>query len=373
MRFTCSREKLLGGLQIVSSVVSTRGMKPVYESVLIRSREGGLELMGTDLEVAIRFHLTNEGEDEGQGIVIEEAGALVVPAARLTSILREVKDERVQFVWEQNILSVECEGSRFRIMGLPEEEFPEIPDFPEQTAIRLPGDLFKRMVSRTSFATAKEKMRYALNGILFLLKGTTLTMVGTDGRRLAHTSSNVADAGDVDLRAIVPTKGMTQIGKVLGDEEDTIELALEANQLSARTAHAVVVSRVLEGSFPPFEDVIPMNCERKARVGRDELVAAVRKAALLTNKESQSVRWAFDEGALTLTSRAAEVGEAHVTVDIEYEGEPAEVAFNPAYVLDGLNVIEDATVTFEFRNPSSPAKMTDGEEFTYVVMPISIE
>jgi DNA polymerase-3 subunit beta len=166
---------------------------------------------------------------------------------------------------------------------------------------------------------------------------------------------------------------MIQISKVVGEEEETIDLALGNNQLSARTANAVVVSRVLEGSFPPFEDVIPMNCERRARVKREELVAAVRKAALLTNKESQSVRWTFSEGSLKLTARAAEVGEAHVSLDIEYEGEPAEIAFNPAYVLDGLNVIEDETVTFEFRNPSSPSKMTDGDEFTYVVMPISIE
>ncbi|MEN8148483.1 MAG: DNA polymerase III subunit beta [Planctomycetota bacterium] len=373
MRFTCSREKLLGGLQIVGSVVSTRGMKPVYESVLIRSRDGALEMMGTDLEVAIRFHLT----DEDGGIRIEEAGALVVPAAKLTAILREVKDDKVDFTWENNILTIECVGSRFRMNGLPEDEFPEIPDFPEQAPITVPSALFQRMVARTSFAAAREKMRYALNGVLLLLKDNRLTMVGTDGRRLAHSGATLDDptgsTAEADLRAIVPTKGMTQISKVVGEEEETIDLALGNNQLSARTEHAVVVSRVLEGSFPPFEDVIPVNCERRARVKRDDLVAAVRKAALLTNKESQSVRWTFAEGSLTLTARAAEVGEAHVSLDIEYEGEPAEVAFNPAYVLDGLAVIEDETVTFEFRNPSSPAKMTDGDEFTYVVMPISIE
>lgn len=369
MRFTCSREKLLGGLQIVGSVVSTRGMKPVYESVLIRSRDGALEMMGTDLEVAIRFHLT----DEDGGIRIEEAGALVVPAARLTAILREVKDDQVDFTWEQNILTVECVGSRFRIMGLPEEEFPEIPDFPEQAPITVPSALFQRMVARTSFAAAREKMRYALNGVLLLLKDNRLQMIGTDGRRLAHSGATIDDPTGADLKAIVPTKGMMQISKVVGEEEETIDLALGNNQLSARTAHAVVVSRVLEGSFPPFEDVIPVNCERKARVRRTDLIAAVRKAALLTNKESQSVRWTFGEGSLKLTARAAEVGEAHVSLDIEYEGEPAEIAFNPAYVLDGLNVIEAETVTFEFRNPSSPAKMTDGDEFTYVVMPISIE
>ena len=251
------------------------------------------------------------------------------------------------------------------------KEFPEIPDFPAQAAVTLPSGLFRRMVTRTAFATAREKMRYALNGILLLLKDKRLQMVGTDGRRLAHCAGKVES--DADLRAIVPTKGMTQIGKVLGDEEETIDIAIQDNQLAARTEHAVVVSRLLEGTFPPFEEVIPVNCERRARIRRDALSGALRKAALLANRESRSVRCSFGEGRLSLKSRAAEVGEAHVTQEIEYEGEPAEIAFNPDYVLDGLGVIEEDVVVFEFRNPSSPAKLTDGDEFTYVVMPIAID
>ena len=215
MKFTCSRERLLGGLQIVGSVVSTRGMKPIYESVLIRSREGHLELMGTDLEIAIRFLLDSGAE--GDEIRIEEAGSMAVPSARLIAILRELDDEQLEFVWEQNVLSIQCRSSSFKINGLPAEEFPEIPEFPEKAAVTIPADLFKRMVARTEFATAREKMRYALNGILFLLEGETLTMVGTDGRRLAHTTGKVENPELAELKAIVPTKGMIQIARrVLG-------------------------------------------------------------------------------------------------------------------------------------------------------------
>lgn len=371
MKFTVSREQFLGGLQIVGSVVSSRGMKPVYESVLIRSRDGKLELLGTDLEVAIRFVLEDTAENDF--IRIEEAGALVVPAARLTSILREVKDEQVEFTWEQNVLSVDCDdsASHFKVMGLPEEEFPEIPDFPEKAAITLPSDLFRRMVSRSAFATAKEKMRYALNGVLFLLRGDKVEMVGTDGRRLAFASGRVENPDQAELRAIVPTKGMTQIAKVLEGEE-TLEIAVSENQVAARTSHAVVVSRLVEGTYPDFQEVIPVNCERRARIRREALVAAVRKAALLTVKESQNIRCRFGDGRLALSARAAEVGEAHVDLPIEYEGETTEIAFNPVYLLDGLSVMEGEAVTFEFRNPSSPAKIVDGEDFTYVVMPIDL-
>ncbi|MHC4470596.1 MAG: DNA polymerase III subunit beta [Planctomycetota bacterium] len=371
MKFSCSRERLLGALQIVGNIVSSRGMKPVYESVHILSRKRNgqdtLELQGTDLEVAIRFSMRDEE------LEVEEQGALVVPAARLTSILREVRDDRIRFSWDRNVLSLNCEGSDFKIMGLPSEEFPEIPDFPEKAAVTLPSQLFCSMIARTAFATAREKMRYALNGVLLLLKGGTLQMVGTDGRRLAHTRSDLSNPSGAEIRAIVPTKGMAQISRVVGEEEETLDLALSENQLALKTEHAVIVSRLVEGSFPNFEEVIPINCEHRATMDREALIAAIRKAALLTNKESQSVRFGISEGELSLSARAVEVGEAHVRLGIEFEGDAVDVAFNPTYVLDGLAVMDEEKVSFEFRNPTSPAKLSTGESFTYVVMPISIE
>ena len=367
MKFTCSREKLLGGLQIVGSVVSTRGMKPVYESVLIRSRDGRLELQGTDLEVAIRFAL------EDEKLLIEEHGALVVPAQRLTAILREVKDEEIGFTWEGDRLSVDCLGSSFRVNGFPPEEFPEIPDFPEEAAVSVPSGLFKAMVARTAFATAKEKMRYALNGVLFLLEKDKVRMVGTDGRRLAYAEGKLENPTGAEIRAIIPTKGITQMSKVLSVGDETIELALKENQLAARTSNSVVVSRLVEGTFPKFEEVIPVNCENRATLSREAFVSAIRKAALLTSRESQSVRFSLSENQLRLTARAAEVGEANVTMEIGYTGAATDIAFNPAYVLEGLAAMTGETVNFEFRNAQSPTKLTEGEEFIYVVMPIHIE
>ncbi len=366
MKFKCSRERLLGGLQTVGSVVSTRGMKPVYESVLILSREGQLQLQGTDLEVAIRFNLKDDT------LVVEEHGSLVVPAARLTAILKEVDDEDIDFTWKEQALSVECRGSLFKINGYPPEEFPEIPDFPSEATMQLPAEVFRRLVAGSAFAAAREKMRYALNGVLFFLSGDRLQMVGTDGRRLAHAVATVENPEGAEIKAIVPTKGINQMARIISGDE-VIDLSLKDNQLAARTGCAVVVSRLVEGTFPNFEEVIPVNCERKAVFNREDLVSAVRKARLLTNKESQSVRFAFDEGRLTLTARAAEVGEANVSLDMSYEGEPAAVAFNPGYVLEGLSVMTGETVSFEFRSPTSPAKFTDGGDFTYVVMPIDIQ
>lgn len=366
MKFTCSREALLGALQVAGSVVATRGMKPVHESVLVQSREGDLEIMATDLEVSIRYVL-----ESGDALEISEPGALVVPAARLTSILREVKDDRLEFAFEANVLSVNCSASRFKIHGLPAEEFPQLPTFPEETTIRIPGNVFQRMVSRTEFATAKEKMRFALNGILVLLDDTLLQMVGTDGRRLAHVRSEVENPAGAGIKAIVPTKGMAQIVKVL-EADESVDLAVSENQFAARTRKAIVISRLVEGNFPDFEEVIPKNCERRARLGRADLISAIRQAALLTSRESPCIRCSFTGDELSVSSRAAEVGEARVPVSVEYVGEPAEIVFNPTYLLDGLGAMEGDAVSFEFRNPASPAKIVDSEDFTYVVMPISV-
>ena len=366
MKFKCSRERLLGGLQTVGSVVSSRGMKPVYESVLILSREGQLQLQGTDLEVAIRFNL------EDDMLQVEEHGSLVVPAARLTAILKEVADDNIDFTWKAQTLSVDCRGSHFKVNGFPPEEFPEIPDFPTEATISLPADIFQRLVNRSAFAAAREKMRYALNGVLFLLDGDRLQLVGTDGRRLAHAMATVENPDGATINAIVPTKGINQMARIIAGDE-LIDLSMKDNQLAARTGNAVVVSRLVEGTFPKFEEVIPVNCERKAVFNREELISAVRQARLLTNKESQSVRFVFEEGRLSLNARAAEVGEANVSLSMSYEGEPTAIAFNPGYVLEGLSVMECETVAFEFRSPTSPAKFTDGAEFTYVVMPIDIQ
>jgi DNA polymerase-3 subunit beta len=367
MRFTCSRERLLGGLQLVGSVVPGKAMKPVYESVFVRVREESLELRATDLEVGARLTVIDER------LRAEEPGAMVVPEARFSAILREVSDETVDLSWENNRLAIEGRGSHFLVMGQPEEEFPVIEEFPAEPSLVLPARVFRQMVARSAFATAKEKMRYALNGVLILLEDSKLQMVGTDGRRLAHNLAKVENPGGAKVRVIVPTKGVNQIAKMIEEDEETLEIAIAGNTLFARSRHSVVTVRLVEGTFPNFEEVIPVNCERRAKLNRMAFASAVRRAALLTSREAQSVKFSFSEGRLALAARAADVGEANVEMEIEYEGAPAEVAFNPVFVLEGLAIMEAETVAFEFRNPNSPARMMDGQSFTYVVMPISLE
>jgi len=365
MRFRCARQKLLEAFQVVGAVVSGRSIKQIYESVKVVSRDGELELLATDLEVAIRYVVPE--------VEVIEGGALTVPAARMTSILREVREEDVEVTWSDNATHVSAAGSQFKILGEDPEEFPQIPEMTEGSTFRISRDVFRSLIERTGFAAAKERTRYALNGILLLVNGSQARCVTTDGRRLALMEGEVDNPDEIEVNAIVPAKGMIQMVRSLADEDETLEFRIDENQALARTSRAVVASRLVEGAFPNWEEVIPVNSAHLVEMGREALLGALRKAKLLTNQESRSVRLRFSDGKLVIASRALEVGEARVEIDAPYDGPELEIGFNPDYIIEALNVVKTETLRFELNGPTSPGKFSDGEAFTYVVMPVSLE
>jgi DNA polymerase-3 subunit beta len=365
MRFHCDRQKLLEAFQVAGAVVSGRSIKQIYESVKVISREDRLELLATDLEVAIRYSLPEVEVDQG--------GALTVPAARMTSILREMKDERVEVAWEDGATLVVGDNSQFKVLGEDPEEFPQIPDMEGERVFSIASETFRDLVGRTAFAAAKERTRFALNGILFLIQGSEVRCVTTDGRRLALVVGEVENPEEVEVKAIVPAKGMTQIVRTLTEADETLELRVEENQATARTSRAVVASRLVEGAFPDWQDVIPASCSYEMDLDREALTTALRKAKLLTNQESRSVRLHFTEGRLIIASRALEVGEARVELEVPFDGPDLEIGFNPDYLLEALGAIRAPTFKLGLNGPTSPGRITDGATFTYVVMPVSLE
>jgi DNA polymerase III subunit beta len=365
MKFRCTRQMLLEGFQVVGAVVSTHAIKQIYESVKVVTRDGSLELLATDLEVAIRYVIP-EAE-------IIEAGALAVPAARMTGILREIREDEVEVSWQDGATNVTAGGSRFTVLGEDPEEFPRIPEMGEGRTITIPKQTFRELIERTAFSAAKERTRYALNGILLLVQGSEVRCVATDGRRLALALGETENPEEIEVEAIVPAKGMSMMLRTLSDDDEVLELRIDDNQASAKTSRAIVASRLVEGVFPKWQEVIPANCSHEIELDRIELIGALRKAKLLTNQESRSVRLRFGEGRLVIASRALEVGEAHVEMNVEFDGPEVEVGFNPDYLIEALNVVKSEKVLFAFNGPTSPGKLTDGDTFTYIVMPVSLE
>lgn len=374
MKLTCPRIRLVEALQAVSGVVPTRGIKEVFESVRIEaSKKGGLTLLGTDLEVSMRYSIP-----PGDGLEVTEEGMLLAPARRLTAILHELPEEPITLGFAKGTCTIKSSSGSFRISAGDPADFPaiEVPD--TSVGIEVDRDVLKDLVERTAFAAAREKMRYALNGILLLAKGDHLQGVSTDGRRLAHVSAKCRNPGKLESRAIVPTRAMTQLVRVLRDEDESVKLAFSESQVAAATGRAVVMARLVEGTFPNFEEVIPVNCEKKSTIRREDLAAGLRRAAVLfANREGpagSSVRLKFEEGKeLVVSATVADVGEAVVSIPCTFKGKAEEVGYNANFLLDALGVATNEEVSFEFNSKQSPGKLSDGDRFTYVVMPVTLE
>jgi DNA polymerase-3 subunit beta len=368
MRLRCEREDLLTAMQAVSGVVASKGVHPVYESVEIIATPEGVTLVATDLEIGMKMRLA-----AGDRLKVERPGTAVVPAQRLAAIVREMPKGEIVFTWnaDNRESTLEAGRGRFKLQGQSPEDFPEVPEVDDAQSVSVPAAAFRTMVRRTQFAAAKERMRFALNGVLVRVEADEVELVATDGRRLARDAGPCTNASAVKIHAIVPTKGLQQIDRVLDPSEETVRIAVGNNHFCARTSKVTLVSRLVEGSFPNYRDVIPQNCKQKAVIGRDALVSALRRASLVTSRDAQSVRLSFHPEGLTVSARSAE-GSAEETLACDFAGTGDVLGYNPEFLLDALNVLTAESVPFEWEGKTAPGKLTEGS-YTYVVMPVSLD
>lgn len=393
MKVIVDRGALLNAVNLVSGAVASRSPRMQLTCVKLvasKGKEGGqLTLIGTDAEIAIRINLAQ--------VDVHETGEALVPADKLRGIVAaEDADPTLTLESEGEVMNIRGTDAKFKIFGYPAADFPPVPDFNEavtgangapkaKSVFTHPAGQLTSIVARTLFATARENSRYAINGVLLKREGKKLEMVATDGRRLAlcrGTLSGQADKDGKSVSAIVPTKALGMLQKIAGDPEEIVHVAVSDNQIlfgfgtAEAPGRAILTSNLVEGSFPPYEDVIPKDQDKRVVFDRDVLSSAVRRAALLTNEESRGVRMKFTgkDKTLELTSRAPEQGEAQVNVDLAgYEGEDIEIGFNPAFLTDVLKVVDDPQVIFELKAPNKPGIVKSGTEFLYVVMPVNLQ
>ncbi len=374
MKVICDRRVLIDALALMSGVVLTRTPKPVLSCVKLTAAapdaaEPGLTLEATDAEISVRLR--------SERVEVAEAGESLLPADKLSSIVRESIDSTITLATDGDVTVVTGSDSKFKIFGQPASDFPAVAAFPGEADFKIKAGDLHRLIAQTLFATARENSRYAINGVLFERAGQQVTVVATDGHRLAMAKGRcVASDGGADesvKSSIVPAKTLNLLLRLFDDAEQEVEVKLADNRIHFRTDQAVLASSLVEGNFPPYSDVIPKDGDKKATIPTDGFISAVRRAALLTNEESKGVRMAFSEGSLTLTSRAPEMGEAEVSLPLpEYTGDKLEIGFNPAYLLDALKVVDDEKLQFEFKAPNKPGVLRTGPDFLYVVMPVNL-
>lgn len=382
MKVICDRPALLEGVNLVSSVVAVRTPRPQLTCVkLTVAKAGGVgsvTLTATDGEISLRLTTTR--------VDVQKPGEVLIPADKLRQIVAaEDSESTLTIEGEETQLNIRGGDARFKVFGYPPADFPPIPDFPDKSAkgsFSLPAGELAALISRTLFAAARETSRYAINGVLMKRDGKKLELVATDGRRLALARGTVAVSGESakdSATCIVPSKALNLALKLIGDPEQTVRVAITDNQImlafgeEGDPTRSLLVSNLVEGAFPPYEDVIPKEQDKKATFEREALASGVRRAALLTSEETRGVRLTLDKQRLRLSSRAPEMGEAEIDVPVNgYDGDPIEIGFNPLFITEALRVIGDANVVVELKAPNKPGLIRSGADFLYVVMPVNL-
>jgi DNA polymerase-3 subunit beta len=370
LKAVCDRDALVEAMGLITGVVAGRTPTPSLQCVRISGQDGRLTLAATDGEISLTLSIDR--------VDLEDSGESLVPADKFSQIARSCDDTTLTIVSEADALHVRSSDSRFKVFGFPLSEAPEILAFDaEEPDFTIDGASFRGLMERTVFAAATDHSRYAINGVHLDLQGSQIRLVATNGHRLALSMGpceNNCDKKD----CIVPTKAMTLLKRLLHDEGGTVSVKIDNGRIifhvdNGAGCTSTLTSNLVEGTFPPFEDVIPKDLDRKAVVNKEALHRAVRRAHLMTNEESRGVRLIFDGGCLKITSRAPETGEAEIEVPIEsFTGDKLEIAFNPVYIMDALKVIDGDDVTIELKKSEKPGLIRSGNSFVYIIMPVSL-
>jgi DNA polymerase-3 subunit beta len=370
MKTILPRQELQDALGAVATLAGGRTTRPILGCVRLAVHADWVELSATDGEAGLRLGVP--------AVSVEREGEAVVPAHRLLPIVREMGDIEVAVEADERYCVIRGEGSEFRIFVMGAADFPPVASFDDEPDLVVGGELLRRMIGLTLYAAARETSRYAINGVLWEKHGKHLFIVATDGRRLARSGGALTESASGDFEAILPTKAMGVFEKVFvphrAEGEWTVDLKVLPNQVLLRSGGRVLSTVLVEGSFPKYEDVIPKEHSKRARLDREAFFGAVRRAALLTTEESRAVRLAFEGETLVITSQAAEYGDARIELPIGYEGEPLVIGFNPVFVSDALRAMPFDEVFLELHESFRPGVLSgeDKDEFLYVVMPVSL-
>jgi DNA polymerase-3 subunit beta len=368
MNLTITKEQIINGIQAVQNVVSTRTTLPILSNVLIHAKDDRIELTATDLDVTVSCSVEAK---------VKKPGTTTLPVKKLFSIVRELNGLEIDLeVDEKNFCSIRSGASFFKVNGLAADEFPPASKFKEEKKVVLPQEKLRAMLKKTSFAVSTDESRYVLNGIFLSLKDHKITMVATDGRRLAL----VDEEADVPEKShgefIVPIKAVNELSRLL-QEKGEVEIRYSENQVAfnlkdEKGFSILIVSKLIEGNYPNYRQVIPGEMKERIPLVREEFLHALRRAEIMTSEKSNSVKLAFGKNSLTITANSPDVGEAKESIAINYKGKEMAIAFNPKYVIDPLNALANEEVFIELIDELSPGVLKINGPFLYVVMPMRL-
>lgn len=363
MKIAVTKEALLEGLQRIQNVVSTRPTLPILTNALLEADSNGLHLTTTDLEVGIRCKVDAR---------VEKPGATTLPARRLVSIIRELPSSEIIIeVDSKNAASIRCGASYFKIFGLPKEDFPVFPAFEHENALTMKQMELRDGLRKTSYAISNDEARFVLNGILFSLTDNKLTLVATDGRRLALFDTELEFPKSLERDFILPTKAVTELQRLLSEEGEVV-ITSSSNLVSFQLNGAQLISKLVDGNYPNYRQVIPGEARERVPLDREAFLNCVRRVSLLSTDKTSSVRLSFTKNNLDISSNTPDVGEAKESLSLNYKGEDIAIAFNPEFLMDPLRNLPNDEIYLELIDEMSPGVIKIQSPFLYVIMPMRV-
>jgi DNA polymerase-3 subunit beta len=370
MELVVRKNDLLRELQLFQGIVERKNTIPILANVLMEAKGDELRFLATDLEVGLRSKCVAS---------VTKPGSLTLPAKKLYEIVKSLPETDIRISEDKGGVKVAADRFDSRMQTLPKEDFPTLPEAGAGSGALLGRTAIKEMVTKTQFAITGEDTRYFLNGALFVLRGDSMSLVATDGHRLALVScprDGKAKKDAEEDRPILPKKTLGELGRLLVEGDGDIRYERGENHLFFSVGDRLLISRMIDGQFPAYERVIPKGNDKHIEFERDRLTNAVRRVALLSNERSRAVKFQVEKGKVDVMSSSPDVGEAHETLPVDYTGGSMQICFNAQYVLDFLSAVSCDVVSLDLKDEVSQAVMkpvgVDGYDYTYVIMPMRV-
>ena len=370
MELVVRKNDLLRELQLFQGIVERKNTIPILANVLMEAKGEEVKFLATDLEVGLRSKCAAS---------VAKSGSLTLPAKKLYEIVKSLPETDIRIAQEKGGVKVAADRFDSRMQTLPREDFPTLPDGGGSSAVTLPRAALKEMVAKTQFAITGEDTRFFLNGALFVLRADSMSLVATDGHRLALVTAKrdgkLSKDGE-QSNPILPKKTLGELARLLAEGDGDITFERGENHLFFQVGDRMLISRMIDGQFPAYERVIPKGHDKHIEFERDRLTNAVKRVALLSNERSRAVKFQIDKNKVDVTSSSPEFGEAHETLPVDYSGAAMQICFNAQYVLDFLSAVTTDVVALELKDEVSQAVMmpvgAEGYEYTYVIMPMRV-
>ncbi|KPJ84493.1 MAG: hypothetical protein AMS19_00480 [Gemmatimonas sp. SG8_23] len=366
MNFTITRQNLHKGLAAVSASIPSKTTLPVLSNILFDASDDGVWMSGTDLDVAVRVKVPAD---------VKEPGSLTAPGKKLQEITRELPDQPVEVTTRGDQIELRCGRSHFKLNGLPADEFPTLAEVDFSEGVTVTGKDLNRLIHHTSFAVSTEESRPILNGVLWELRDGEMKMVATNGHRLARMGVAVGSTGTPSADFIVPPAALTQVQRLFNDD-DELSVARSGNHLGFRADTTEIFTRLIEGQYPNYDQVIPRDNDKVAVIEKKSLESAVRRMAVVASDQTHRIRLKFEPGRVHLNVLTPDLGEGHDELEVQYDGEELEIGFNANYLLEVLRHIPSEEVNFAFKAPERAATIEpageDAEDYLCLVMPLRL-